>query len=232
MSDVKREDLSPFMVNTVFISSTARDLRAFRQVVAHLQHLRFGVTESFPESEWSSVTTPNEIVAECHRRVMSADAFVLILGPWAGWIPPGYTESITHLEFRSARSRFAELRQSIDESAKRLNKPGLVELFRIPRILVLTAMADKRRRTGSDGGPALLRIEHQVRPLFAKYTKAELEGIKRSLEAFHQEVYQAVEGGEALLFDFNDMEDVQVQMLETMERWYYCSTVCSEFLYQ
>jgi hypothetical protein len=190
------------------------------------------VTESFPENEWSSVTTPNEIVAECRRRVITADAFVLIPGPWAGWIPPGYTESITHLEFRWARARFAELHRLAEESAKRSNKPELAGLFATPRILVLTAMADKRKRTGSDGGRALLRIEDEVRPLLAKFTNAEVEGIKISLKSFHQEVYEAVDAGEARLCDFNDMEDMELVLLETMERWHYLSTVFLERPYR
>ena len=230
MNDVEREDFAPFVVNTVFISSTARDLRAFRQTVAHLQRWRFGVTESFPESEWSSVTTPNEIVAECRRRVMTADAFVLILGPWAGWIPPGYTESITHLEFQWGRARFAELRRSAEESAERLNDPSLARLFDTPRLLVLTAMTDKRRRTGRNGGKALLRIEDEVEPLLTKFTKAEREGIKISLEALHHEVYEAVDAGEARLCDFNDMKDLQLVALKTMQQWQYLSALALQRL--
>jgi hypothetical protein len=41
---------------------------------------------------------------------MDADAFVLILGLWYGWIPSGYDNSITHLEFKWARERRADTR--------------------------------------------------------------------------------------------------------------------------
>lgn len=232
MDDLKREDLSPLVVNTVFVSSTRCDLDAFRQAVTWLQRTRFNVTESFPADEWSSVTTPEQIVAECRRRVFSADAFILILGPWAGWSPPAHTESITHLEFRWARVRFAELRQSMDRLAKLRNLPELVRLCDVPRILVLTAGPDKRRRERSDGGQALLRIEDTVRPLFAEFTKVELEGVKSSLGQFHQEVHEAVDAHEALLYSFNEMEDMEmeVEVLKTFQLWNSISARCWSLL--
>jgi len=230
MDDLRREDLSPLLVSTVFVSSTRGDLDAFRKAVAWLQRTRFNVTESFPADEWSSVTTPEQIVAECRRRVFSADAFVLILGPWAGWSPPGHIESITHLELKWARVHFAEVRQSLDRIFKLKNLPELVHLSDVPRILVLTAGADKRLRTGSDGGPALLRIEDTVKPLLAEFTKEELEGIKTSLGQFHQEVYEAVDAHEALLYSFNEMEDMEMRVLETFQRWNTISAKCWSLL--
>jgi hypothetical protein len=215
---MKRDDLSPLAVNTVFISSTARDLRAFRQAVAWAGQQQWGVKESFPESDWSSATSPNEIVAECRRRVLSADAFILFLGPWAGWTPPGYTESITHLEFQWARSHFAELHKRIGEFAKKwTHMPELARLD--PRILVLTAGSHDLRQDRSDGGQGALRIYDSIKQSLAKFTEPELEKNKTSLQKFHQEVSEAVAAREARLYSFNEMEDMQVKVLGQLQQW-------------
>jgi Domain of unknown function (DUF4062) len=230
VDDLKREgDLSPLAVNTVFISSTTRDLRGFRQAVAWVEQERWGVRESFPESEWSSVTTPGEIVAECRRRVLSADAFILILGPWAGLTPPGHTESITHLEFRWARSHFAELYQRIGEFAKKWNVPGLMSFYR-PRIFVLTAGPHDLRRDISDGGRASFLIYRNIKQLLAEHTETELEGIETSLKKFHQEVSEAVHAGEATLSPFDDMEDMEEEVLEKLRQWEEFAAKCVQVI--
>jgi hypothetical protein len=221
VSEMKRKDLSPLVVTTVFISSTARDLHAYRQAIAWIQENEFGVTESFPEQEWSSVTTPEEIIAECRKRVWSSDAVVLLLGPWAGWFPPGYTKSITHHEFQWARARFAELNQSINRLAKERALPELVHLYDVPRILVLKAL---------DPGQAFFIMDRELKPLFGKFTEKELKRIRTSLASFHREVQQAVDAHEARLYTFNQMEDMQRELIRTMKQWYSLSALCLPLL--
>jgi len=98
-------------LNTVFVSSTRRDIDRLRKTVRLVltEHFK-DVVEAFPTERWDSSLKPAEIVAECRKRVMEADAFVLILGLWYGWIPRGYKHSITHLEFKWARQRWLRVR--------------------------------------------------------------------------------------------------------------------------
>jgi Domain of unknown function (DUF4062) len=216
---MKMPDFSPVQVNTVFISSTARDLRDFRQLITHLQKDRFGVVESFPESEWNSNSTTEDIVNECRRRVFSADAAILILGPWGGWIPPGYTESITHFEFRWARQRFARLYDAIEDAAKQDYLRRTLRGF--PRILVLSLLEEAALARGEPVRPtrAGLELEKQTKSLFKGLTNSELERMRISLQALHSEVREAIDAHEALYERPNNMEDMGVHIIKVTENW-------------
>ena len=201
-----RKELRPFLVDTVFISSTAQDLHAHREMMSWRLATVFGVTEAFPESEWESVTAPEEIVAECRRRVQSADAFVLILGPWSGWIPPGYSETITHLEFQWARTHFAKIRRSMEQLAKDRGRPELMHLLRVPRILVL------------DLGVASALLPRNLL-IIKKLTREEEERIAPYLNKLRSEVQVAVDAREAVFETFDRMEDLLVRITRAMEHW-------------
>jgi len=228
VEDLKREDLSPIVVNSVFISSTVRDLHAFRQFAVWIEQSRFGVKESFPEADWSSVA-PEEIVAECRRRVLFADAFVLLLGPWAGWTPPGYTESITHLEFQWARSHFATLHQRIEKLAEKMNARHLLGLYS-PRILVLARGRHYQRSDGTDDFEDLPSLQKEVDQTLAKLPKMEREKTGATLKRFHQEVFEAVGTHEATFSTFDFTARLGVEVLNTMQRWHEFSAECLRLL--
>jgi hypothetical protein len=97
---MKSDGESGSPLKTVFVNSTRRDIDRLRSTVrAVLEvHLR-DVVEAFPQETWNSSLDPTALVTECRKRLMEADAFVLILGLWYGWMPKGYKQSITHLEF-------------------------------------------------------------------------------------------------------------------------------------
>ncbi|MCC7140227.1 MAG: DUF4062 domain-containing protein [Planctomycetes bacterium] len=68
----------------VFVSSTAYDLAAHRQVAERVI-LQMGWQPEMPIEHQSILGGP--IVEQCCRRVAECDAFVLILGYRCGWIP-------------------------------------------------------------------------------------------------------------------------------------------------
>jgi hypothetical protein len=214
---MKRSELSPFLVDTVFISSTAQDLRAFREMTSWKLKTVYGVREGFPEREWKPDAKPSEITDECHRRVNSSDAFVLILGPWHGWIPPGSRETITHLEFQWARTHFAKLKRSLELFAEERGRPELTHLFSFPRILVL------------DLGMASALLDRKL-PIIKKLTKKEAERIEPYLSRLRAEVQVAVDADEATLETFDHMEELVLRITSAMQLWDRLSAECSLLL--
>jgi hypothetical protein len=146
-------------LKTVFVSSTCRDIDSLRSTVRSVLDLHFKeIVEAFPQESWDESKAPDKIRAECRKRVTTADAFILILGLWYGWIPPGCNESITHLEFMWARDRW------VDAS--------------YPRVLVLVPHV---------GGKTWRELRKQADKYMYDLNPEERQNHQRLIDAFHKE---------------------------------------------
>lgn len=103
---------------TIFISSTAEDLGAYRKAAD--QGAR--IARCFPEMHELWVAKDKPPVSECLARVGAADALVVIVAHRYGWVPDpqpaGDSKSITWLECEEAvRLNKEVLAFLVDESA-------------------------------------------------------------------------------------------------------------------
>src|SRR6266545_17159 len=84
----------------IFLSSTAEDLRSYRQVVADtVERLN-----SYPVRMETMGAGPHTPLEECRRQAAEADALIVIVAHRYGWVPPGQEKSITWLEVDAAES--------------------------------------------------------------------------------------------------------------------------------
>ena len=91
-------------MNNVFISSTGKDLAEYRQAAIEICN-RLGLTPNameFFESMGAGATAGSQ------RRLDEADVYVGIFAHRYGFIEPGYTQSVTELEFDYAGQRGLE----------------------------------------------------------------------------------------------------------------------------
>ena len=89
------------MPETVYISSTFKDLQKFRQAVINcvvsLGDFYKPVSMEFYDAE------DVHFVQKCLTDVEACNVYILIVGKRYGYIPKGYTKSITELEYEKAR---------------------------------------------------------------------------------------------------------------------------------
>ncbi len=89
------------MTESVYISSTFNDLKVFRQAIINCivslgQYYRPVSMEFYDAADI-------HFVKKCLDDVEACDVYILILGKRYGYIPKGYTKSITELEYEKAR---------------------------------------------------------------------------------------------------------------------------------
>ncbi len=88
------------MPDTVYISSTYEDLKEFRQAIFEcLGSLKDHYTPNGMEYYWSE---DKHFVEQCLQDIKNSDVYVLLLGKRYGYIPNGYTKSITQMEYETA----------------------------------------------------------------------------------------------------------------------------------
>jgi hypothetical protein len=97
------QQASAAAVLQVFLSSTGRDYEAYRREVQDAL-LRKAQAACFLSEDWISGYAAT--VAECRKRLVHSNGFVLLLGHWYGSVPPEGTQSITHLEFTWALEKW------------------------------------------------------------------------------------------------------------------------------
>lgn len=84
----------------IFLSSTAEDLRSYRQVVADtVERLN-----SYPIRMETMGAGPRAPLEECRRQAAEADALIAVAAHRYGWVPPGQEKSITWLEVEAAEA--------------------------------------------------------------------------------------------------------------------------------
>src|SRR5262245_7763040 len=94
-------ELSP---QRVFVSSTVRDLQAYRRAIRAVAHRRAATQCLLSEEDWPAGY--DDTVKKCLREIDASHGFLLIIGHWYGSIPPGADRSITHIEFDAAFERW------------------------------------------------------------------------------------------------------------------------------
>lgn len=88
----------------VFLSSTVRDLEAYRRTIREAVRKRAQTLCLLSEEDWPSGY--DDTVDKCLRQIAAAQGFLLIIGHWYGSVPPGADRSITHIEFDVAFDRW------------------------------------------------------------------------------------------------------------------------------
>jgi len=90
---------------TVFLSSTVKDLDDYRKQVQEALLLNAQVA-CFLSEDWINNYSPT--VQKCRDELEKAQGYIGIFGYWYGSIPPGCSQSITHLEFSWALERWQQ----------------------------------------------------------------------------------------------------------------------------
>ena len=90
---------------TIFLSSTINDLEEYRKQVQE-ELFRYAQVACFLSEDWNNdyVST----VQKCRDELQRANGYIGIFGYWYGSIPPGYQQSITHLEFTWAVEKWSQ----------------------------------------------------------------------------------------------------------------------------
>jgi hypothetical protein len=86
----------------VFLSSTIRDLKDLREDLAE-RLAKFQILCFRSEEDRGGHQT---VVDYCRGHLNGSDGYILLLGLWYGWIPPGYDRSITQLEYEWALDKW------------------------------------------------------------------------------------------------------------------------------
>jgi len=92
---------------SVFLSSTVLDCQDFRREVQDVLHKK-AEAACFLSEDWQGGY--DDTLELCKQRIRGSQGFFLLLGYWYGSVPPGHTQSITHLEFDWAREKWGRLR--------------------------------------------------------------------------------------------------------------------------
>lgn len=93
-------------VKQIFLSATAQDCREYREAVRDVVQDNVPQGKVFLQENWAA--GGNFVDAVCRQRVRTCDAYMGLFGHRYGWQPPGYTRSITELEFRWAVERWPQ----------------------------------------------------------------------------------------------------------------------------
>lgn len=87
-------------ISQIFLSATAQDCREYREAVRDFVQDNVPAAKIFLQENWAAGS--EFVVDVCEGRVKACDAYMGLFGHRYGWIPPGFTKSITELEFRWA----------------------------------------------------------------------------------------------------------------------------------
>lgn len=124
----------------VFLSSTISDYEDVRRQVKEVLDKK-AECACFLSEDWTGGY--DATVQKCHKRVMAANGFMLLLGHWYGSVPPGQEKSITHLEFEWAQQRRKKAR--FENMAVLRPKPGTridKKLRQLAQNIIATGAAD------------------------------------------------------------------------------------------
>ena len=86
----------------IFLSSTIRDLKDLREDLAK-RLAKYQIRCFRSEEDRGAHQT---VVDYCRWHLNDSDGYILLLGLWYGWIPPGCDRSITQLEYEWALERW------------------------------------------------------------------------------------------------------------------------------
>ena len=93
-------------ISQIFLSATAQDCREYREAVRDVVQAREPAAKISLQEDWAA---GGEFVVDvCERRVKNCDAYMGLFGHRYGWIPPGFTRSITELDFRWAVEHWSQ----------------------------------------------------------------------------------------------------------------------------
>ncbi|NJD06936.1 MAG: DUF4062 domain-containing protein [Methylococcaceae bacterium] len=137
----------------LFLSSTVRDLEAYRRAVQEACRRKADTACQLSEDGWTGGYA--DTVSKCRQRVAEADGFILLAGYWYGSVPPGCDRSVTHLEFDSALGKWGQ--QKFPPMAVMMPEEG----SRAQRALQLTATRVMKRE--QQGNPQFDPQEHDGR---------------------------------------------------------------------
>ncbi|GEM_PF-2595739 len=90
-------------ISQIFVSATAQDCRHYREAVRDVVHDNLQAAKIFLQENWAEV---GFAVDKCEERVRSCDAYFGLFGHRYGYVPPGFSQSVTELEFRWAVDRW------------------------------------------------------------------------------------------------------------------------------
>ena len=90
----------------IFLSATAQDCREYREAVRDVVQDNVPQAKVFLQENWAE--GGHFVDQVCRQRVRDCDAYIGLFGHRYGWKPPGYTRSITELEFCWAVERWAQ----------------------------------------------------------------------------------------------------------------------------
>lgn len=178
-------------VRELFVGSTSKDLDSYRLGVSDALFLRVQVRAHLSE-DWDTAHVP--VVEECRRRLERCDGYLGLFAYYYGWIPDGYQESITHLEYRWAMDKWGKQR------------PARLAVF----------MPGNRHPTA--GGGASCEAERELRAAAEALARTYPGGPQvhgRKLADFHDEV--CGQGRTCNLFA--DLADLRELAITTGFRW-------------
>jgi Domain of unknown function (DUF4062)/inactive STAND len=92
-------------ISQIFLSATADDCKQYREAVRDFVHENLETAKIFLQEDWSK--GGQFVVDVCEAKIRECDAYFGLFGHRYGWVPPGYTKSITELEFRWAAARWS-----------------------------------------------------------------------------------------------------------------------------
>lgn len=99
-------ETEPPQINQVFLSATAQDCKNYRESVRDFVHDNLPAVKIFLQEHWAEGAS--FVVAVCEQKVKNCDAYLGLFGHRYGWTPPGFTKSITELEFLWAVDRWKQ----------------------------------------------------------------------------------------------------------------------------
>ncbi|MCI0494636.1 DUF4062 domain-containing protein, partial [candidate division KSB1 bacterium] len=152
---------------TVFISSTADDLKPYRQAAKEVAiRARF-----LPEMmEYFASEGKHPPLAECLKKVDACDVLVVIVAYRYGWIPPDQTggekKSITWLECERAKSKKKEVLAFLVDP--HTDKPGFSEkpgLFEWPENLKEEYRITQALKEGKATPELLMEVQQGIQKL-------------------------------------------------------------------
>lgn len=93
-------------ISQIFLSATAQDCRQYREAVRDFVQDNEASAKVFLQENWAE--GGDFVVDVCAQRVKACEAYIGLFGHRYGWIPPGFTRSITELEFLWAVDRWRQ----------------------------------------------------------------------------------------------------------------------------
>lgn len=91
-------------ISQIFLSATAQDCKHYREAVRDFVQNNIQTAKIFLQENWAE--GGNFVVDVCKDRIETCHGYLGLFGYRYGWTPPGFTMSITELEFQWAVARW------------------------------------------------------------------------------------------------------------------------------